>query len=305
MFIAAAAPSDNMAEIMSATPSKTAGNAYDEIKAFYPALTFSLGTFVLVTVIQEYWRGMRVRIHSRKESPVTAFRRMIWRNKRRYGGYLVHMGVVVIFFGIAGSAAYQTEVQGQLEPGGYLTADDYLMRYDGYRLEAVDDHIGAVTLVSVFDRRDGNLLGTLEAEQRMHPNMQVPELREAFERVRALGVSGDEAYRTSVAGLYPLIQQLESAYRREVKTPSTEVGILEFASPLAGARWGEDFYVIPLAVDPATGRASFRVFVNPMVNFIWFGGLLFVMGAVVSIFPDARERRRLEASMAVEERSVA
>ena len=49
-------------------------------------------------------------------------------------------------------------------------------------------------------------------------------------------------------------------------------------SPLHIARFGEDFYVIPLWVDPATGQANFRIFINPMFNFIWFGGLIFIIG---------------------------
>ncbi len=278
---------------------------FDEVKTFYPALTFGIGVFVLTTVAQEYWRGLRVRLRRHKESVTTALGRLIWRNKRRYAGYLVHVGVVVIFFGIAGSAAYQTETQQTIEKGAYLTIEDYLMRYDGYRLEAVDDHIGAVTEVTVFDRASGKEIGTLEAEQRMHPNMAAPGLRDAFHAARDLGASGDEGYEASVAALYPFIRELESTYQREVKTPSTEVGILASVSPLSGTRWGEDFYVIPLWVDPATGQANFRVFVNPMVNFIWLGGLIFVIGALISILPDARERKRLEASMAVEERAVA
>jgi len=278
---------------------------FDEIKTFYPALTFATGVFVFATVIQEYWRGMRVRLRRYRENFATAIVRLVWRNKRRYAGYIVHLGIVLIFFGIAGSAAYQTETQQLVERGGYLTIEDYLVRYDDYRLEAVDDHIGAVTLLTVFDRRDGDRLGTLHAEQRMHPNMQVPGLKEAFRSARALGASGDEAYEASVAALYPLMRELEATYSREVKTPSTEVGIYASLSPLDGTRWGEDLYVIPLWVDPQTGRANFRVFVNPMVNFIWFGGLIFILGSVISILPDARERRRLKASMAVEERHVA
>ena len=90
-----------------------------------------------------------------------------------------------------------------------------------------------------------------------------------------------------------------------MKTPSTEVGIKAALSPLQLDMWGEDFYVIPLHVDPATGQANFRVFVNPMVNFIWFGGLIFLIGSIITILPDARERRRLEAALAVEERAVA
>jgi len=115
----------------------------------------------------------------------------------------------------------------------------------------------------------------------------------------------EAAYRSSVAGLYPLIQQLEQRASREVKTPSTEVGVKESLSLLAPRHLGEDFYVTPLWVDPASGRASFRVFVNPMVNFLWLGGLIFVLGAHLAVLPDRRERKRLEVAMALEERAVA
>ena len=70
-------------------------------------------------------------------------------------------------------------------------------------------------------------------------------------------------------------------------------------------RFAEDFYVTPLGVDPFTGQANFRVFVNPMVNFLWFGGFILCLGAGLCVFPDARERKRLEASMAIEEREAA
>jgi len=58
-------------------------------------------------------------------------------------------------------------------------------------------------------------------------------------------------------------------------------------------------------VDPATGQANFRIFVNPMVNFIWIGGLIVVIGAHLSVLPDARERKLLAAAVEVEERAVA
>jgi cytochrome c-type biogenesis protein CcmF len=277
----------------------------DELKTFYPALTFGIGAFVIATVVVEFYRGVRARRAQRGESLPVALGQLVWRNKRRYGGYVVHVGVVVVFFGIAASSAYQKEGVSRLTVGQTAAVDDYFLRYDGYHLEAVDDHIGAVTELSVLDRWSGRLLGHVEAEQRFHPNMLVPELRDAFVRVRALGEKGSADYRAGVDALYRLIPHLEEAYGREVKTPSTEVGILSFTSPLRAARFGEDFYVIPLWVDPATGEANFRMFVNPMVNFIWFGGFIFVLGATISILPDARERKRLEAAMALEERAVA
>jgi len=278
--------------------------ALDRLKTFYPALTFGVAAFVTATVVLEFWRGTRVR-RSRGESVPVALGRLVWRNKRRFGGYIVHIGVVVIFIGIAASSAYQKEVVRMLTPGEMLAVDSYYMRYDGYRLEAVDDHIGAITEVSVFDRSSGEMLGTLEAEQRYHPNMLFPDLRAAFRTAKQLGADGSADYQAAVAGIYRLINVLEERAGREVKTPSTEVAILSSTSLLNPARLGEDFYLTPLFVNPATGEANFRIFINPMVNFIWFGGLIFVLGAHLSVLPDARERKRLEGALALEERAVA
>ncbi len=277
----------------------------DHIKTFYPALTIGTGAFVLATVVLEFYRGARVRMHNYKEGLALATSRLVWRNKRRWGGYIVHVGIVVIFFGIAGSAAYQKETVRMLDPGEFLAVDDYMMRYEGFRLTAEDDHIGALTEVTVFDRRSGEMLGTLEPEQRFHPNMMFEELKLAFRESKRLGREGSESYQQSVAGLFDLIARLESRVRREVKTPSTEVAILASISPLSPSRFGEDFYVIPMFVDPATGRANFRVFINPLVNLIWLGGIIFILGAHVCVLPDARDRQRLESALALEERSVA
>jgi cytochrome c-type biogenesis protein CcmF len=277
----------------------------DQVKHFYPALTFGIGAFVLGTMVLEFYRGTRVRVVNHGESVGTALGRLIWRNKRRYGGYVVHVGIVLVFFGIAGSAAYQKETVRVLSPGELLEIDDYYVRYDGYRLEAVDDHLGAVTELSIWGRADGAALGHVEAEQRFHPMMMVPELREAFNRAKALGESNSPDYPEAILATYQLIPMLEQHYRREVKTPSTEVGIHKTLSPLRVAHLGEDLYVIPLAVDHRTGAANFRVFINPMVNFIWLGGVVFVLGAVIALLPDSRERRRIQAALDLEERAVA
>ncbi|MCP3980366.1 MAG: heme lyase CcmF/NrfE family subunit [bacterium] len=278
---------------------------FDHLKAFYPGLTFGIGAFVVATVVMEFYRGIRVRVRNQQESIPVAFSRMIWRNKRRFGGYTVHVGVVLIFIGIAASSAYQQETVRTLEPGQMLEIDDYFVRYEGYRLEAVDDHFGAVTELAVLDRGSGRLIGQLEAEQRLHPNLMFADLRAGFLMAKQLGADGSERYPQGVAALYRLVEAMEGQVGREVKTPSTEVGILKSWSPLAASRMGEDVYVIPLWVDPNTGRANFRVFINPMVNFIWLGGLVFVIGAHITVLPDSRERRRLEAAMELEERAVA
>jgi cytochrome c-type biogenesis protein CcmF len=277
----------------------------DSFVGFYPAITFGIGAFVLAGIGLEFYRGVRVRLHNHKESLPTAMGRMMWRNKRRWGGYVVHIGIVLIFLGVAGSSAYQQEAVQQLKPGEFLAVDSYLMRYEGFRLEAVDDHIGSITELSVFDRSSGKLLGVIEPAQRLHPNMVSADLRDAFIRAKRLGAEGSPEYQRAVAGLFPLITRLEKQFSREVKTPSTEVAILGFNSPLDGTRFGEDFYAIPLYVDPMSGEASFRVFVNPMVNFLWYGGLIFIIGAHLCVLPDSRERKRLDQALELEELAVA
>jgi cytochrome c-type biogenesis protein CcmF len=279
------------------------GGAFEHLQTFYPALTFALGAFVLGAVGLEFHRGIRVRRNQQGESWPAAAANLVWRNKRRYGGYIVHVGVVVAFFGIAGSAAYQKETVRTLDPGGVFEIDGYVVRYDRHDLEAVDDHMGAVTHMTLW--RDGRFLGRVRGEQRFHPNMLFPELRQAFLAAREMASGDPETYRQAVLGLYGLVQSLEGRVGREVKTPSTEVGIYKTLSPRSPSRWGEDFYVIPLWVDPATGQASFRIFINPMVNFIWLGGLILVFGAHLAVLPDRRERKRLQAAIALEERAVA
>ncbi len=276
---------------------------FDQLKAFYPALTFATGVFVLATVGLELGRGVRARMRQYREHVAAAAANLVWRNKRRWGGYVVHVGVVVIFFGVAGSQAYQKQSVQEIGPGDVVRVDDYTIRYDRLRLEAVDDHVGAVTELSVWQGR--RFVGRLEAEQRFHPNMQYAELKSAFLRAKSLRGADPATYHAAVLSVFPVMQGLEARAGREVKTPSTEVGIYPSLSPLSPRHLGEDLYVTPLGVDPGTGRANLRVFVNPMVNFIWFGGLILILGAHLGVLPDARERKRLEAAMVLEEQASA
>jgi len=275
--------------------------AFDGIKGFYPALTFGIGAFVMGTLGLEFHRGVRARQHQHGESLPVAAGRMMWRNKRRWGGYLVHLGVVVVFAGIAGSSSYQKETVGEITPGQSLAIDGYRLHYLGHEVLVEDDHLGTLARFEVS--QDGRPAGTLQAEQRAHVNLVFPVLKEAFQLAKAVPPGPDR--RRAALAMYRLIGEMEGRAGREVKTPSTEVAIRSSMNPLRPTRFGEDLYVIPLAVDPETGRASVRVFVNPMVNFIWLGGLILVLGAHLSVLPDAAERKRLRAAMEIEERAVA
>ena len=279
------------------------GAMFDALKTFYPPLCFGLAAFVLATVTLEFGRGTRARMRQYGENPAVALGLLVWRNKRRWGGYVVHVGFVIVCIGVAASSAYRKEKVELVAPKGTLKLDGYAMLYDGYRLEAIDDYIAAVTEISIW--QDGRFVARLEAEQRSHPNMLFPDLRAAFLRAKGLRGGDPAAYHDAVAGLYTLMSELEGRAGREVKTPSTEVAIHKSFDLARPQRFAEDFYVTPLGVDPFTGEANFRVFVNPLVNFLWFGGFVLVVGATICVLPDARERKRLAVARALEERAAA
>jgi cytochrome c-type biogenesis protein CcmF len=134
--------------------------------------TFVLGMFVLGTVAQEFWRGVRARQAMLHESAPRALSRLVGKNRRRYGGYLVHVGVVSIFVGIAASSAFRLEAQQTLKAGEEMDAGRFRLRFE--RITTADDpHVSrAAAVVSVW--RDGRQIATLEPEKRFYKKPQQP-----------------------------------------------------------------------------------------------------------------------------------
>src|SRR5690606_23199733 len=86
------------------------------VRNVYVILTFALGAFTIATVIAEFAKGARARSAIEGEGVPKALVHIVQRNQRRYGGYVVHVGMVIIFMGLAGQA-YDTELQVSLAPG--------------------------------------------------------------------------------------------------------------------------------------------------------------------------------------------
>ncbi|MGI9110708.1 MAG: heme lyase CcmF/NrfE family subunit [Gaiellaceae bacterium] len=201
-------------------------------------VAYSFSAFVLGTIALEFVRGTRARRALAGGSWPRAFSDLVARNRRRYGGYVVHAAIVLLAIGIAGSSAYDTVDEAKLAQGQTIAAGDYRLTY-----RALEERAGAnaTELRAVLDvSRNGKDLGTVEA--------------------------GKNGYTAE----------------RQV---STEVGI---RSDLVT---GEDLFVIA-ELNP-DGTAYFRVFVKPLVNLIWLAGLVFLLGSLIALWPDAREQRRL------------
>ncbi len=133
------------------------------MRSFYPLVCLTLCVFVLVTIIEEFYKGTRVRVQSRGESFLPALTNLTLKNKRRYGGYIVHLGVVFIFAGLSGNA-FNREATEQLSTGQEMKVGDYSLKMAGYRQGQTSNYrFGQVTLEAY---KDGAHIGTLRPEQR-------------------------------------------------------------------------------------------------------------------------------------------
>jgi cytochrome c-type biogenesis protein CcmF len=138
----------------------------------YAWTAFVLGAFVLGTVVQEFWRGVRARQAMLHERAPRALVRLVGKNRRRYGGYLIHVGVVSIFVGVAASSAFRIEAQQTLHAGEEMQAGKFSLRFERITSDE-DPHMSRVAaVVSVW--RDGVQIGTLAPEKRLYKRPQQP-----------------------------------------------------------------------------------------------------------------------------------
>jgi cytochrome c-type biogenesis protein CcmF len=198
-----------------------------EISAF-PLATWSLCAFVLGTVVQEYVRAVRVRTRKGSESALEALATLLRRNQRRYGGYIVHVGVICILVGIGG-AAFNEERLENLDPGGTIELGGYRLEYLTAKPLPERHYGGAVARIALYD--EGDPVGVLAPEKRMYFVEQQP---------------------ASIPSVYSTLR--------------------------------EDLYVVLTALEP-DGSATLKVYRNPLVNWIWIGGLAFVLGSIVLLWP--------------------
>jgi cytochrome c-type biogenesis protein CcmF len=127
-------------------------------RVWVSGVCFAFCGFVTGTIVQEFWRGAKVRQASTGTDLMTALVGLVARNKRRYGGYIVHVGVVLIFLGFAGEG-FKLEQQLLLRPGEETTIGDYTLRYDRLRVSDDEQKQAVTAYMSIF--QDGQQVDTL------------------------------------------------------------------------------------------------------------------------------------------------
>ena len=126
-------------------------------------LAFALCAFVLATIALEFYRGARARMRTAHETFLAGLASLILRNKRRYGGYLVHVGMVMIFVGIAGSSAFQQEQVATLRRGESFSIGPYQLAFTDTS-STHDDHKDVLSTTLSVSRR-GEAVATLRPEK--------------------------------------------------------------------------------------------------------------------------------------------
>jgi cytochrome c-type biogenesis protein CcmF len=209
------------------------------MRDLWPLLTVGIGGFVVATVIQEFARGTRARHRQYGEATALALARLVARNRRRYGGYVVHTGIVVLFIAFAGMA-FKTETEATLRPGESASIKSpygWTYTFTHLGISQFDQLNRQVTAATIEVRRDGKRLGLMTTEKRQH--------------VDGLG--------------------------RPTFQPSTAVGIR--SNPL------EDLYVVLGGVVNGTEQAVLRFTINPLVWWVWYGGMVVVLGGLIVMWP--------------------
>lgn len=226
------------------------------IRHFYALVSFTLSIFVTATIVAEFHRGARARMRTNQEGYVTALIRLLQKNKRRYGGYIVHFGIVVMFVGFTGKA-FDAQKEAHLNIGDK-------MQIRGYTLK----HTSAKTHIDPGDHVwDGFEF----------PNLDSDEFRTAN---RVVWQATMEVYKNDhkVATIYP-----NRHYYIVQEQPTTEVVLRSTLK--------EDLYVV-LAQPNENDSAVFKVYINPLVNLVWLSGLIVTLGTFIILLPDRKVKSR-------------
>ncbi len=181
--------------------------------------------------LEEFYRGVRARMKLGSESVFTALSRLVARNRRRYGGYVVHTGVILMGIGVVGTMMFQQETTRALRAGESLTIGDYTITYQGSEL-------------------------------------YVPER---------------EPDKTVFVG-YVLVAAAGGP--PEAMTPYREVFAQggETLPPALRSTLAEDLYISFFGEEGGFG--TLRVFINPLVNWIWIGGIVLIVGTLLALWPS-------------------
>jgi cytochrome c-type biogenesis protein CcmF len=187
------------------------------------------------TALGEISRGLAARVR-KGEGPLQALWRLFGQNRRRYGGYLVHLGIILMAVGVIGTRFYPFETEIVMAPGESVGVGDYTLVFEDLRQEPASDYVSTHASLAVY--------------------------------------RGDKQLRT----LTPQLNNYQN-FHQTIAVPSVRAGVRE------------DLYLILAGWSDGGTSATFKVFINPLAMFLWLGGLVFMAGGAVALWPSVRGAR--------------
>jgi cytochrome c-type biogenesis protein CcmF len=214
----------------------------------WPALIgYWLCALALFVTLYEFFRAAWARHHAQNQNILLALWQLIGKNRRRYGGYIIHVSMVLMALGILGIELFQTQTQATIPQGGQIDLGQYSIQLKS---------------LAVFDTSDGRNVARA-----------------------VVGVYKDGKY---LGDLYP-----RRDYYYDSQQPMTIAGVRSTLQ--------DDLYIILVDWQPlSTSGATFKVYHNPMVKWLWWGAILLVVGGIVAAYPvKDQERAAIRATVPV------
>jgi cytochrome c-type biogenesis protein CcmF len=250
-------------------------------------LMFGIGAFALTVVAQEFVRGTAARRAMTGDAPPAALLALVRRNRRRYGGYVVHAGMAVLFIGVAASSTFHHQRDVRLSPGQTTTVGGYEVRYVKPTFAVADDRRDTGALVSlgaVLDvSKDGKRVATLNPSRGYYPDLSQGPVSRFYQGESTSEVGLQAGLRrdlwTAIEPDTSRIDRLAAEADRKFPNASPRLSLFLAGTLAAG-----------YARKPPP--ATFRIIDSPLVTWIWLGGLIVVAGALIALWPAGLRARR-------------
>jgi len=260
---------------------------------------FVLGAFVIGTIAQEVWRGAVARHAMTGEVYPLAVVSLVRRNRRRYGGYFVHLGIVILFVGVAASTAFQHAEDVRLQVGQTATVNGYQVKYERSTATYRSDPRGTgalLTLGAVLDvSKHGKHVATLYPARGYFPS------DDASQGLFTQLINGDPTsevalktgptrdFWTAVSPDFSKLQPMVDAIDKAIPPNVSQAGLIR------GLQAG--LTALQARYEQSPPPAMFRLISSPLVMWIWIGALISIGGGLIALWPapDAARRRATAA----------
>ncbi|HEX5712840.1 MAG TPA: cytochrome c-type biogenesis CcmF C-terminal domain-containing protein [Solirubrobacterales bacterium] len=288
----------------------------DSLQEPWAFALFVVAAFALAGLAQEFWNGARARQRVAGGSLPGALAAVVSRNRRRYGGYIVHVGFAVLLIGVAASSSFQTNREFELRPGQSTVVNGREITYLEPTMEVSAEKLSFGALLGVSEggkrvatlnpSRDyfrptgqeaGPIAGFFAGESTSEVGLKAgvgsdlwtamqPDLDGVQRRVRAAD-KGFRACLRGAPGTPPQCEALAASMRAAAANPALQSAAL---TQIASIQTATAERIATTYLDDAA-PATFKVIVDPLVTWMWIGGLICLSGALIALWP-ARGRRR-------------